>query len=476
MANPEHIKWLLEGVEAWNERRRSNFFLPDFGGYLPREVDLKGVNLNGADLSNVSLVESSLIDSDISFANLTNAYLAGINLTSANLTNTDLTGANLTSANLTSANLTNTDLSGANLTSANLTSANLTNTDLSDTNLADANLTNANLLFANLADATLAGAQPWKAMLFLGQSSKDMENPGPITEGSTIDSVGNLLEKIKDTKKETTTLYFRGESECRWNLKPSVKRKDGLNESEGEMLRQLITRRPQEFKGMSSALEEWVLAQHHGLPTRFLDITRNPLVALFNACNRESGKNGLLHIFAVPRDLIKPFSSDSVSVIANFAKLMQFEQQSLLGLKEWLPAFPAVHSRAKIRLYQGIRQEKPYFEERIDIRDLYKVFVVEPQLSSERIRAQSGAFLVSAFHDRFEPEEILRWNEGIPIYSHYKLIVPSACKEYIMGELELLNITEETLSPGLDSSADTVKDIYSRNQSEANASNDCGAC
>ena len=47
------------------------------------------------------------------------------------------------------------------------------------------------------------------------------------------------------------------------------------------------------------------------------------------------------------------------------------------------------------------------------------------------------------------------------MYSHYKLIVPSASKEYIMGELELLNITEETLSPGLDSSADAVKAIYS---------------
>ena len=243
MANPEHIKWLLEGVEAWNKRRKNDFFLPDFGGYLPREVDLNGVNLSGADLSNISLIEVALSDSDISFANMTNAYVAGTNLTNANLSHTDLTGANLTNTDLT-----NVDLFVANLASANLASANLTGADLTD-----ADLTDANLLLANLADATFIGAQPWKAILFFPRSSKNMENPKHIQDGTTIESVGDLLGKIKDTKKETTTLYFRGECECIWKLRPSVKRKDKFSKSEGEMLSQLITRRPQEFKGMSSA-------------------------------------------------------------------------------------------------------------------------------------------------------------------------------------------------------------------------------
>ena len=49
------------------------------------------------------------------------------------------------------------------------------------------------------------------------------------------------------------------------------------------------------------------------------------------------------------------------------------------------------------RLYHFIRQEKPYFEERIDPRDWFKVFIVEPQQSFARIRAQSGLFSISAF-------------------------------------------------------------------------------
>ena len=114
------------------------------------------------------------------------------------------------------------------------------------------------------------------------------------------------------------------------------------------------------------------------------------------------------------------------------------------------------------RLYQLIREEKPDFEERIDITDLYRVFVVEPQQSSERIRAQSGAFLASAFQNRFESDEIVRRNARIPVYTHYKLTTPYCCKVGIMQHLQLLNITRETLFPGLDASADAVTDYYGR--------------
>ena len=72
-------------------------------------------------------------------------------------------------------------------------------------------------------------------------------------------------------------------------------------------------------------------------------------------------------------------------------------------------------------LYQYIRQEKPYFEARINPGDFYRVFVVEPQQSSERLRAQSGAFLISAFHKRFERVAVLEKNPRIPVYAHYKL-------------------------------------------------------
>ena len=37
MANPQHIEWLLEGVQAWNRRRDECEFVPDF-----ERADLSG--------------------------------------------------------------------------------------------------------------------------------------------------------------------------------------------------------------------------------------------------------------------------------------------------------------------------------------------------------------------------------------------------------------------------------------------------
>ena len=240
-----------------------------------------------------------------------------------------------------------------------------------------------------------------------------------------------------------------------WTLSPSVLREPeepdypDLRKVEGEMLNDLLTRQPDSFNGLGTALAEWVLAQHYRLPTRFLDITRNPLVALFNACRKKKYKceDGRLHVFAVHRSLIKPFNSDTISVIANFAKLPRWQKNLILGKTpadakndEFHPQASVktseLMSRAKIRLYDSIRQEKPYFAERIDIRDLLRVFVVEPQRMFDRIRAQSGAFLISAFHERFEFERVLDWNIHIPMYLHFSRRISQHCKPHIMNDLK----------------------------------------
>ena len=172
----------------------------------------------------------------------------------------------------------------------------------------------------------------------------------------------------------------------------------------------------------------------------------------------------------MPRNIVKPFNSDTISIIANFSKLRRDEQNLLLGKKLDSPDpqdKPLYGNYAQImgRLYNLIWHEKPSFQKKIDPRDLFRVFVVEPQRSFERIRAQSGAFLISAFHERFERDEILKWDDEMPVYDHYTLTVSGESKKYIMDELRLLNITHESLFPGLDEAAKAVIQRYSTDRS-----------
>lgn len=88
------------------------------------------------------------------------------------------------------------------------------------------------------------------------------------------------------------------------------------------------------------------------------------------------------------------------------------------------------------------------------------MFAAEPEQSFERIRAQAGAFLISAYHERFDRSKILNVNGGIPVYCQNTWQVPAESKEKILRELGLLNITRETLLPSLDEAARAVSKLY----------------
>ena len=369
-----------------------------------------------------------------------------------------------------------------------------------------------------------------------------------------IDCVSTLLCNIKRIKKfekreaekqeaEETLLYYRGQSNACWKLKPSVMRDDKHYENEGAMLRDLMTRQPDEFSNFASALDRWMIAQHHGLRTRFLDISANPLVGLYFACaesekepdkskeetNKSSSSlcspscstdnpdkskakaDGLLYVFATKRKCVKPYDSDSVSIVANFARLRRDEQRAILNKTEQFlkdrqafvgPYRRIMRSDPKVvkevrdyadymdrslrqeneafgrysdmgRLWTFIKQEKPYFVEGlIKPRDLFRIFIVQPRRLFPRARAQSGAFLVSAYQKRFDFEFDLKSKEphdrniwfrphdwDVP-YNYYRLTVKAGCKESIREELKSLNISEYTLCPELDKSAKAIVDDY----------------
>ncbi|WP_163555038.1 FRG domain-containing protein, partial [Klebsiella pneumoniae] len=71
------------------------------------------------------------------------------------------------------------------------------------------------------------------------------------------------------------------------------------------------------FSSDHSMFDRLVRMQHFGLPTRLMDVSRNPLVALYFATDPGTGAqtDGMVTAFAIPEGREKYFDSDSVSCL-----------------------------------------------------------------------------------------------------------------------------------------------------------------
>jgi len=207
MANPEHLKILKEGVEAWNEWRKNN---PDIVPNL-RGVDLEGAELVGANLTKAALQEAVLkhtflLGADLSQANLFEAKLASAYLMDGNLYKAILISANLCSADLRNATLNAADLRGADVIEANLSGASLRRANLDSVSFLGANLSGADLCFAafvagnvegtTFSDSTMESTSFANVDLSKAKGLDEVRHVGPSTIG--IDTVQRSQGKIPE--------------------------------------------------------------------------------------------------------------------------------------------------------------------------------------------------------------------------------------------------------------------------------------
>ncbi len=262
---------------------------------------------------------------------------------------------------------------------------------------------------------------------------------------------------LSDPQDNTREIFYRGHSDkTTYKLEPSIFRKDANGnylymENEHILYRELLVSNSADFSTDDHTLDRLVRMQHYSLPTRLLDITSNPLIALYFSCkSKDSGKQnikGEVVIISIKKDEIKYFDSDTVSCIANLARLSKSEKEKIdFNHKKF-------HSQIPVkRLTHFIKEEKSFFEERIVPSDLKRIICVKGKKSNDRISSQSGAFLI------FGHESTLLecGNDEIQI----KRITISD-KNQILHELDMLNINESTVFPYIENSARYIANKFS---------------
>lgn len=133
---------------------------------------------------------------------------------------------------------------------------------------------------------------------------------------------------IKPPEEMKWDLFFRGAADSSWDNIPSIYRNDGiLVENEKKIYYEVLSRCSNDFQHCRSTFDYLVMMQHYGVPTRLLDLSTNPLVALFFACNEADiykGKNGKVNIFNVQQNDIRLYDDNLVSLLANIAKIEKF--------------------------------------------------------------------------------------------------------------------------------------------------------
>ena len=104
-----------------------------------------------------------------------------------------------------------------------------------------------------------------------------------------IDEMQKYIESFD--RQYYGNIFFRGMVDSKFDLMPSLSRVKELDEQvEYEMINEFMTSRPEAFEGLSTPFELLSKMQHYGLPTRMLDFTMNPLVALYFACEDENSE------------------------------------------------------------------------------------------------------------------------------------------------------------------------------------------
>ena len=194
----------------------------------------------------------------------------------------------------------------------------------------------------------------------------------------------------------------------------------------------------------------WVeLAQHYGVPTRFLDWSENPLVALYFACENNSQEE------------------EAVVWMLNRLNYNRY-------IKELDPAYAFIEDEAARRQAISNLIGLPECQGgACQLSPLRLPFLYSPYLFDGRMSAQSSWFMVwgnnmRPFQQMIDEQNYMKLlDEDCPPCDGddsddflYQFVIPVCAKQQIVRELNMLGINGKSLFPGLDGVGKHIERIY----------------
>lgn len=240
----------------------------------------------------------------------------------------------------------------------------------------------------------------------LNEPIKEIQKVKKLASGLKVKPkvISNLSEYLKFINTLNMTyenpVFYRGQTNANYLLTPSSLRIDPNNED--RMIESFSRRFSNEIDSRNGSMAKLVLMQHFGLGTRCLDITENPLAALYFACQpmkkfrkpkivdmegnevNEDKTWGEVILFQEPNpekekrpEKLKNIESSNVSIMANTSFMEKTFSLWHLGVR-W-----------KNDVNQG------HDEKYIDLKSIVRgSLIVRVPQTNPRIKNQQGAFIV----------------------------------------------------------------------------------
>lgn len=228
---------------------------------------------------------------------------------------------------------------------------------------------------------------------------------------------------LKLTYKSKTRLWYRGHSEYDWKLLPTVKRSP-FNEGNKErfLSTDFYIEACRRMKNTPVDKAGWIsLMQHYGLPTRLLDWSESPLIALY---------------FATV-DYKMHESADAVVWVLNPVRL-----NSVQGYDGYL--FPMDYETVTEFL-------EPAFRERNEPNKIIACCSVENDL---RMYMQQASFTVHSSNIPLEQDNLAK--EFL-----YKIVIPKEIKGLFATHLDLCGYKLSNIFPDVEHISKELKEMFS---------------